>query len=88
MVQVGGHARFRALVERGYADRANQAGGQVAGIVLAEARLLGRLVAEERFPNFHAALASGALVNDAFDNFDFGLARLLDGISQYLGQRP
>ncbi|KRC61746.1 hypothetical protein ASE14_13055 [Agromyces sp. Root81] len=85
VLQVSGHARFRALVERGYADRADEAGEQLSGIVLSEARLLGRLVTEDRFPELHATLGSGALVDARFDNFDFGLARLLDGVAHYIG---
>ena len=84
VLQVSGHARFRALVERGYADRADEAGEQLSGVVLGEARLLGRLVTEDRFPELHATLVSGALVDDSFENFDFGLARLLDGVAHYL----
>ncbi|MBM7832234.1 AcrR family transcriptional regulator [Agromyces cerinus] len=84
VLQVSGHARFRALVERGYADRADEAGEQLSGVVLSEARLLGRLVAEDRFPELHATLDAGALVDPSFDNFDFGLARLLDGVAHYL----
>ena len=84
VLQVSGHARFRALVERGYADRADQAGEQVAGIVISEATLLGRLLTDERFPELRATLDSGALVDDSFDNFDFGLARLLDGVGTYV----
>lgn len=84
VLQVSGHARFRALVERGYADLADAAGEQASGIVLSEARLLGRLVTEDRFPELHATLESGALVDDGFDNFDFGLERLLDGVAHYL----
>ena len=84
VLQISGHARFRALVERGYADRADEAGEQPSGIMLSEARLLGRLVDEDRFPELHATLGSGALVDDSFDNFDFGLARLLDGVADYI----
>lgn len=86
VLQVSGHARFRALVERGYADRADDAGEQLSGIVVSEARLLGRLVTEDRFPELHATLGSGALVDDSFGNFDFGLARLLDGVADYLSR--
>lgn len=86
VLQVVGHARFRALVERGYADLADDAGEQLSGIVVSEARLLGRLVTEERFPELHATLGSGALVDDSFDNFDFGLARLLDGVADFLSR--
>jgi AcrR family transcriptional regulator len=87
VLQVSGHARFRALVERGYTDRADATGDHISSVVLSEARLLGRLVTPGRFPNLHATLESGALTDDSFDNFDFGLARLLDGVSEYVDQR-
>ncbi|MDF2560820.1 MAG: hypothetical protein K0R99_2266 [Microbacterium sp.] len=87
VLQISGHARFRALVERGYGDRADLTGEDVSGVVGSEARLLGTLVAVDRFPNLHALLRSGALVDDRLDNFDFGLQRLLDGISHYVESR-
>ncbi|MGI9824666.1 TetR/AcrR family transcriptional regulator [Agromyces sp. Marseille-Q5079] len=83
VLQVSGHARFRGVVERGYAVRADEAGAGLSTFVLAEARLLDRLVTEQRFPELHATLGSGALTDDRFENFDFGLARLLEGIAQY-----
>ncbi|WP_136042569.1 MULTISPECIES: TetR/AcrR family transcriptional regulator [unclassified Microbacterium] len=87
VLQISGHARFRALVERGYAARADQAGEQVAAVVSSEAELLGRLVTVERFPNLRGVLDAGVLLDDTFDEFDFGLQRLLDGIAQYLELR-
>lgn len=86
VLQVSGHARFRALVERGYTDRAGEAGESLSGVVVSEARLLGRLVTADRFPELHATLGSGALVDGSFESFDFGLARLLDGVADYLGR--
>jgi AcrR family transcriptional regulator len=83
VLEVTGHARFRALVERGYDQRAGEAEGGLEGFVLAEAGLLSQLVSDDRFPQLHGALAAGALV-DPFDKFDFGLARILDGVESYL----
>jgi len=88
VLQVSGHARFRALVERGYAVRADEEREPPAGVMLAEAQLLGRLVSTSQFPELRATLDSGALADDRFDSFDFGLARLLDGVEGYIDSLP
>jgi AcrR family transcriptional regulator len=84
VLEVTGHARFRASIERGYEERAGATGEPPVQVVQDEARLLSRLVTPERFPALHVALASGALVDRAFDGADFGLARILDGVERYL----
>ncbi len=91
VLQVSGHARFRALIERGYRERADDAGVSLGAVALAESQLLDELVTDERFPELHATLATGAMsavVDQGFDKFDFGLARILDGIADYLARHP
>ncbi|MDQ0642298.1 TetR/AcrR family transcriptional regulator C-terminal domain-containing protein [Microbacterium murale] len=86
VLQVSGHARFRALVERGYGERVTEAEAALSAVVRDEAELIRGLITDERFPELHATLATGALVDEDFDNFDFGLARILDGVAQYLAR--
>lgn len=84
VLQVTGHARFRAIVERGYRRRAEDGRVDLSVVANSEARLLGELVTADRFPEVHATLSSGELVDEGFANFDFGLERILDGVERYL----
>lgn len=86
VLQVTGHARFRALVERGYNERVSETGASLSAVARDEAELIGGLITSERFPELHATLVTGSLVDENFDNFDFGLARILDGVAQYLAR--
>jgi AcrR family transcriptional regulator len=62
------------------ADFAAATGGEP--VMPGYGRLLARLTEAERFPALHEAIASGALddEDDIDAEFDFGLARILDGI--------
>lgn len=93
VLEVTGHARFHAAIERGYQQRAGATGEEPLQVVEAEARLLAQLVTARRFPALHAALTSGALIDTSFDSAEFGLARLLDGVEHSIvrsanGPRP
>jgi AcrR family transcriptional regulator len=45
---------------------------------------LRELVTEELFPHLYPVLASGAYTDEEYDDFAFGLERLLDGIGVYI----
>jgi len=84
VLQVSGHARFRALVERGYR---NEPSADASEIVLSESRMITRLATAERFPQLLTAIDSGALSTGPSDSFDFGLALLLDGVEHRLSAK-
>lgn len=86
VLQVAGHARFRALIERGYDERTTSDHVSLSAVVQEEAEVIGGFITGERFPELHATVAEGALVDEDFGNFDFGLARILDGVERYLAR--
>ncbi|WP_308468241.1 TetR/AcrR family transcriptional regulator [Rathayibacter soli] len=59
--------------------------GTVSGVPFAAA--LGELVTEERFPYLRPVIISGGYTDDSFDDFAFGLERLLDGVQHFLETR-
>ncbi|HEY5221764.1 MAG TPA: TetR/AcrR family transcriptional regulator [Microbacteriaceae bacterium] len=59
--------------------------GTVSGAPFAAA--LAELVTEERFPYLRPVIISGGYTDDSFDDFAFGLERLLDGVQHYLDTR-
>ena len=89
MVVLVGHARM--LAEQGAGEAASSAGeaghdGGAAGPDSAEARL-GSAIAVvmrqhgERFPHLATAMAEAAAAGEQGQAFDFGLARILDGLA-------
>ncbi|MGA0568814.1 TetR/AcrR family transcriptional regulator [Rathayibacter sp. KR2-224] len=51
------------------------------------AAALAQLVTPERFPDLAPIISSGAYTSNEFDDFDFGLERMLDGIQRYIEER-
>lgn len=78
---VTGHARWQALIERGYVEASIRAGIEGPEFDRLEERILTSLATPERFPAVHRAVASGAIGPDSSVNpFEFGLHAILDGI--------
>jgi AcrR family transcriptional regulator len=69
-------------------DTARQAAGDEQ-VMPGYGRMLGQLTDSEHFPALHAAIDSGIFDQDDDDNleFDFGLARVLDGIEVLIRDR-
>jgi AcrR family transcriptional regulator len=76
---VSSHVRWQASVERGY-RQAHLEREEGAREPDASDRLLRSLATEDRFPWLRDALTAGALDQTHGDPFDFGLARILDGL--------
>jgi hypothetical protein len=49
---------------------------------------LAQLVTADRFPDLAPLIASGAYTTSEFDDFGFGLERLLDGIQRFIETAP
>ncbi|GAB3385591.1 TetR/AcrR family transcriptional regulator [Humibacter soli] len=65
-------------------DTSGSSDGEVTGASFAPA--LASLVTPDRFPDLAPVIASGAYTSDEFDDFAFGLERVLDGIQRYIDQ--
>jgi hypothetical protein len=48
------------------------------------APVLASLITPDRFPDLAPVVASGAYTSDEYDDFGFGLERVLDGIQRYI----
>jgi hypothetical protein len=57
---------------------------EVSGAPFAAA--LAQLVTPDRFPDLAPLIAGGAYTNTEFDDFAFGIERMLDGIQRYIEQ--
>jgi AcrR family transcriptional regulator len=70
------------------ADFAAASGGEQ--VMPGYGKLLGRLTSAEQFPSLHRAIASGSLddPDDVDAEFDFGLARILDGVAALMRGKP
>ncbi|WP_022901842.1 TetR/AcrR family transcriptional regulator C-terminal domain-containing protein [Humibacter albus] len=81
---VGSYARAVGSVQADIASsgaRADEVNGQRF------AAALGQLVTSDGFPDLAPVIASGAYTDDEFDDFAFGLERVLDGIARYIDER-
>lgn len=63
-------------------DTSGTPGDEVTGASFAPA--LAALVTPDRFPDLAPVIASGAYTSNEFDDFAFGLERVLDGIERYI----
>jgi AcrR family transcriptional regulator len=89
-----GYARTYGTMERDI-RRATAAGGPQAAVPGSNyGAALAELVTPERFPHLSPVFASGAYLedlerddDDGFDDFEYGLERILDGIAQFLRER-
>jgi AcrR family transcriptional regulator len=88
-----GYCRNYGVIERDI-RRATAAGGPQAAVPGSNyGAALAELVTPERFPYLSPVFASGAYLedlerdDDSFDDFEYGLQRILDGIAQYLRER-
>ncbi|MBB6672479.1 TetR/AcrR family transcriptional regulator [Cohnella nanjingensis] len=87
------YARSVGIIQRDIerAIRAGASPGAFSGMDYTEA--LRHLVTEERYPNLHPLVMSGAYTeenteeNTVGNDFDFGLERILDGIEFYLNAK-
>jgi AcrR family transcriptional regulator len=85
LLLVSGQTRFEATVMRGYAVSNKRMGLTAEERDLADAHIIANLVTAEQFPALHAAIQGGAFGPGEDNPFEFGLARLLDGIAAYIG---
>jgi len=78
------YARAVGSIERDIvaADGPDGDGSAASGAPYAQA--LAELVTAERFPYLRPVIVSGAYTDEDFDDFAFGLERLLDGVQHYL----
>ncbi|SED75157.1 TetR/AcrR family transcriptional regulator [Ruania alba] len=81
-----GHARWTAIVERGYDEQAREAGQTPDDLDRQVAAMIDALVTEEQFPELRRAIDAGVFTADA-DPLAFGLERLLDGVALYVEAR-
>lgn len=86
VLEVSGHARFRASVERGYDDLARTTKRSSTKTATEEARVLREVVDEGRLPHLSELLEAGALVSETFDGGRYALDRLLDGVEYHLAK--
>lgn len=84
LLLVSGQTRWEASIERGYSISNQALGMTPQQRDLADAHIVTTLVTEEGFPHLYAAIRAGALGPEEDNPFEFGLARLLDGIEHYM----
>lgn len=87
LLLVAGQTRWEASIERGYSISNQTLGMTPEQRDLADAHIVSTLVTEEGFPHLYAAIRAGALGPDEDNPFQFGLARLLDGIEAYMSSQ-
>lgn len=80
---VSGYARSVGGIEHDI-NAAGGGGDSSAASGAQYAAALDELVTTERFPYLRPVIVSGAYTGDDFDDFAFGLERLLDGVQHYL----
>src|SRR5699024_665224 len=81
-----GHARWQAIVDHGYRDRARESGLTPEELDRQLASLIEQLVTAEQFPHLRRAIDAGVFTADD-DPLAFGLERLLDGVALYVTAR-
>lgn len=86
VLMVTGHARWRGIVDRSYAERTAATGVTTAEFEAQQAYILGTLVNHDMFPHLREAIDAGVFTNDD-DPFGFALARMLDGLDRYMTAR-
>ncbi|MEP6477777.1 MAG: TetR/AcrR family transcriptional regulator C-terminal domain-containing protein [Rhodoglobus sp.] len=80
---LNGQARWQGNIQRGYAQAGNTMNGELSETDRASAHILATFVTPEAFPVLSRAVTAGVFEDD--DNpFEFGLARILDGIEYYM----
>ena len=80
---VTGQARWHGTVLAGYAQSARSSGLDADQVTDRENALFDAVIEEDEFPQLRAAIDAGVFLSDA-DPFQFGLARLLDGVETYI----
>ena len=86
MLLLSGHARWQAIVARGYTVSAQEAGLSPAELDTKVATLIGQLVTAEQFPYLRSAIDAGVFTRD-HDPLTFGLHRILDGVELHVRAR-
>jgi AcrR family transcriptional regulator len=83
---ISGFVRNDATLTADFAERAAQTGGGQA--MPGYGRMLARLTSADEYPALHSAIASGALddADDIDHEFNFGLARILEGIAALIAR--
>lgn len=87
LLLVTGQTRWEATIERGYTISNQSLGLTPEQRDIADAHIITTLVTEEAFPDLYAAIRAGAFGPDEQNPFEFGLARLLDGLESYMAAR-
>jgi AcrR family transcriptional regulator len=90
LLLVNGYIRSAALL-RGQMTEAARSDGRTVEVVIAEfSGLMRHLVRADRFPLLRRAIDAGAMdaPQDPDGGFTFGLARILDGVEAFIGNRP
>ncbi len=80
---LNGQTRWQGNIERGYMQLSRSTGEEPAELDRAAAQILATFVTPENFPVLAEAVAAGVFTEDD-DPFEFGLARVLDGIEHYM----
>ncbi|HIZ35171.1 MAG TPA: TetR/AcrR family transcriptional regulator [Candidatus Ruania gallistercoris] len=86
LLLVIGHARWQAIVERSYDDRARENAMTTDALDRQIADTIDALVTAEQFPHLREAIEAGVFTADA-DPLTFGLDRMLDGVTSYVEAR-
>ena len=81
-----GHARWQAIVDRGYEEQARAEELTADDLDRQIADTIDALVTPEQFPHLRPAIDAGVFTADA-DPLAFGLERLLDGVGLYVDSR-
>lgn len=81
-----GHARWQAIVDRGYEEQARAEELTADDLDRQIADTIDALVTAEQFPHLRPAIDAGVFTADA-DPLAFGLDRMLDGVGFYVESR-
>lgn len=81
-----GHARWQAIVDRGYEEQARAQALTADALDRQIADTIDALVTAEQFPYLRPAIDAGVFTADA-DPLAFGLERVLDGVALYIDSR-
>ena len=86
LLMMTGHARWRAIVDRGYQEQARASEMSTDDLDRQIAERIDRLVTAEHFPHLRTAIDAGVFTTDA-NPLTFGLERMLDGVALYISSR-